>query len=67
MSQDEYITTDQACSMLGISRSTLAYYVKQGRIKKYTRGITRNVFYSRSEIERLAEIRPAEGGDQDEE
>jgi excisionase family DNA binding protein len=62
MSQDEYITTDEAIALLGVSRTTLHTYVKQGRIQKYTRGVTRRVYYKRSEVEELGQIRPAEGG-----
>lgn len=57
---DEYITIDEACAILGVSRATLHNYFKQGKVQKYNKGITRRVLYKRTEIERLAEIKPAE-------
>jgi excisionase family DNA binding protein len=57
----EYLTPEEACAILGVSRRTLERYANAGRIRKYRRGI-RNVFFRRSEVERLrdelSEIRP---------
>ncbi len=50
--KDEYLTTEGACALLGVSRRTLERYTNAGRIKKYRRGI-RNVVYKRSEVENL--------------
>ena len=66
MEEKEYLTESEACALLGVSRGTLYNYVKNGRIRKYTRGITRRVYYSRAELERLNELRLADDG-QDEE
>lgn len=49
---DEYLTTEEACVVLGVSRRTLERYTDAGRIRKYRRGI-RNVVYKRSEVENL--------------
>ncbi len=49
---DEYLTTEEACAVLGVSRRTLERYTDAGRIRKYRRGI-RNVVYKRSEVENL--------------
>lgn len=49
---EEYLTTEGACALLGVSRRTLERYTNAGRIKKYRRGI-RNVVYKRSEVENL--------------
>lgn len=58
---EEFLTTEEACALLGVSRRTLERYTDAGRIKKYRRGI-RNVIYKRSEVqhlkEELAEVRP---------
>jgi excisionase family DNA binding protein len=63
--REEYITTEEACAILRISRRTLERYSAAGRIKKYRRGI-RNVVYSRSEVEwlrdELLEVRPENEG-----
>lgn len=49
---EEYLTTEAACALLGVSRRTLERYTNAGRIKKYRRGI-RNVVYKHSEVENL--------------
>jgi excisionase family DNA binding protein len=58
---EEYLTTEEACALLGVSRRTLERYTNAGRIRKYRRGI-RNVIYKRSEVENLkgelSEVRP---------
>lgn len=53
-SQDytEYLTPEEACAILGVSRRTLERYADAGRIRKYRRGI-RNVVFKRSEVEKL--------------
>jgi len=62
-SQDypEYLTPEEACAILGVSRRTLERYADAGRIRKYRRGV-RNVVFKRSEVEKLrdelSEIRP---------
>ena len=57
----EYVTSDEACDILGVTRRTLDRYADAGRIRKYRRGI-RNVVFRRAEVERLKreleEIRP---------
>lgn len=59
--ENEFMTPEEACALLGISRRTLERYANAGRIKRYRRGM-RNVFFRRSEVERfkeeLTEIRP---------
>jgi len=59
--EGEYVTADEACGILRVTRRTLDRYVDAGRIRKYRRGI-RNVVFIRADIERLKreleEIRP---------
>lgn len=59
-----YLTPQEACDYLGVSRSTLERYADAGRITKYRRGIKRGVFFKRSELDRLLEIRPDEKEDE---
>lgn len=58
---EENLTIEEACAILGVSRRTLERYTNAGRIRKYRRGI-RNVVYKRSEVEHLkkelSEVRP---------
>jgi excisionase family DNA binding protein len=50
--KEEYLSTEEACAILGVSRRTLERYAESGRIKKYRRGL-RSVIYKRVEVERL--------------
>jgi excisionase family DNA binding protein len=63
---EEYLTTEEACAILRVSRRTIERYTNAGRIKKYRRGI-RNVVYKRSEVEKLRDelltIRPEENSE----
>ena len=60
---EEYLTADEACRVLGVTRRTLERYVSIGRIQKYRRGF-RNVVFKRVDVERLKQesedIRPAD-------
>ncbi len=58
--EDGYLTPQEACEYLGVSRRTLERYVETGRITKYRRGIKRAVFFKRVELDRLLEIHPDE-------
>lgn len=49
---EEFMTVEEASARLGISRRTLERYTKNGRIRRYRRGI--RVYYSRNDVERLA-------------
>ena len=59
--EGEYVTADEACDILGVTRRTLDRYVDAGRIRKYRRGI-RNVVFRRIDVEKvkreLEEVRP---------
>lgn len=49
--KEEYLTTEQACSMLGITANTFARYRKRYHIK--TSQVGRNILTPRSEIDKL--------------
>ena len=61
----EYLTPQEACDYLDVSRSTLERYADAGRITKYRRGVKRSVFFKRSELDRLLEIHPDERDNND--
>ncbi|MEO6892847.1 MAG: helix-turn-helix domain-containing protein [Ktedonobacteraceae bacterium] len=55
---NEFLTPDEACQVLGVTRRTLDRYADKKRttpprIKKYQRGI-RNVVFKRVDVEQLA-------------
>ncbi|QBD83101.1 helix-turn-helix domain-containing protein [Ktedonosporobacter rubrisoli] len=53
VSDEDFITIEQARAHLGISRRTLERYTAKGRIRRYRRGI--RVYYRRDEVEQLAQ------------
>ncbi len=55
----EYLTAAEAAGMLGVKVTTLYSYASRGRIQSYRRGIKRERFYRRDEIEALLKMRPA--------
>lgn len=58
---EEYLTIEESCEYLGgISRETLRRRTKDAGIQRYTRGITRAVYYRRADLDRLLELRPVE-------
>lgn len=62
---DEYVTPSEAASMLGVSRQTIDRWGREGRITRYRRGIMRGVYYRRTEIESLSEMKPDEHEEQE--
>ena len=56
--EEEYLTVDQACNLLGVKRATLYSYVSRGLLHSYKQGIRRQRLYRRSEVESLLEVRP---------
>jgi excisionase family DNA binding protein len=57
----EYLTAAEAAGMLGVKVTTLYSYASRGRIQSYRRGIKRERFYRRDDIEALLKMRPADG------
>lgn len=60
---ETFLTVDEACAYLGISRQALDGYVERGDLKRYRRTLGRRVFFKKADIERLMEIRPEEDKD----
>lgn len=56
----EYLTASEAARMLDVKVTTLYAYASRGRIRSYRRGIKRERFYRRADIEALLELRPSE-------
>lgn len=57
----KYLTTQEACTFLGVSRQTINRLVNEKKLHQYKQGVTRTVYYEQSELERIAEIQPKEG------
>ena len=56
---EEYLTGDEAASLLGVKRETLYAYVSRGLLKSYRQGIKRQRLYRRAEIEALRRLAPS--------
>ena len=55
---EEYFSIEEACNYLGgISRETLRRRTEAYGIRKYTRGVTRRVYYRKLDIDKLNEPR----------
>lgn len=61
----EYLTTDEACELLGVKPATLYAYVSRGLLRSYRQGLKRQRLYKKSEIARLREFGPSDSRRQD--
>jgi len=61
---EEYLTGDEAATLMGVKRETLYAYVSRGLLRSYRQGIKRQRLYRRAEIEALVRLAPsgADGG-----
>src|SRR5712691_6947529 len=53
---EEFLTVDEAASLLGVKRETLYAYVSRGILKSYRQGIKRQRLYRRAEVEALRRL-----------
>lgn len=51
MTDDEFLTPEEASAVLGVSRRTLERYVKDRLIQRYRRGM--RVYFKRMDVEQL--------------
>ena len=60
---EEWLTTQEAMALLGVSRTRLWQLTKAGLLTAHQRGVNRKArYYRRAEVERLAhEARPVPG------
>lgn len=60
MNGEEYLTAQEACTLLAIKPATLYAYVSRGILRSYRQGIKRTRLYRRDEVERLLRTEDAE-------
>lgn len=53
-----YLTTQEACTFLGVSRQTVNRLVNEKKLHQFKQGVTRAVYYEQSELEAIASIQP---------
>jgi excisionase family DNA binding protein len=58
---EQYLTGEEAASLLGIKRETLYAYVSRGYLKSYRQGIKRQRLYRRAEVEDLLRLSASSG------
>ena len=56
---EEYLTVEEASTLLGVKPATLYAYVSRGILKSYRQGIKRQRLYRRSEVEGLLRLAPS--------
>lgn len=58
---EEYLSVLEACEYLGgISRQTLRLRAKANSIHAYKQGVSRNVYYRKSDLNKLRAFRPVD-------
>ena len=60
MDGEEFLTAQEACTVLGIKPATLYAYVSRGVLGSYRQGIKRTRLYRRAEVDRLIQLRGPE-------
>lgn len=55
---DEMLTVDEVEQQYGVKRATLYRYVKKGELATYRRGMDRQTYVRRADVERLRRFRP---------
>ena len=58
---EQYLTGEEAASLLGIKRETLYAYVSRGYLNSYRQGIKRQRLYRRAEVEDLLRLSASSG------
>jgi excisionase family DNA binding protein len=59
MNGEEYLTAEEACSLLGVKAATLYAYVSRGVLTSYRQGMKRQRLYKRSQVDALLELKPS--------
>lgn len=64
---EEYYTVAEACEYLGgISNQTLRQRAKASGIYPYKQGVARNVYYRKSDLDKMKAFRPVKDDNEDE-
>jgi citrate synthase len=58
MNGEEYLTAEEARSLLGVKAATLYAYVSRGLLSSYRQGMKRQRLYKKSQIEALIGLQP---------
>ncbi len=58
MNGEEYLTAEEARSLLGVKAATLYTYVSRGLLASYRQGMKRQRLYKKSQVEGLIALEP---------
>lgn len=50
---ETFLSTAEACRLIGVSRETLNRYVNNGLIRRYKQGIARTAYYKQTDVQEL--------------
>jgi excisionase family DNA binding protein len=56
--ESEYVTVEEACAILGVSRATLDKYVRDRRLTRYQQGAPKRTMYKRTALYALKRVQP---------
>jgi citrate synthase len=59
--EDEFVSAQEACRLLGVKPATLYAYVSRGLVQSYKQGARRQRLYRRSELNALRDAPQAPG------
>lgn len=59
---EEYFTIVEACKYLGgISPQTLRLRAKENNVQAYKQGLTKKIYYRKSDLDKITAFRPVNG------
>jgi predicted site-specific integrase-resolvase len=56
----EFLNAKEACQYLGVSRTTLNIYEREGKLRQYVEQAPKRIFYKLSDLAALKGIKPKE-------
>jgi len=59
---EHYLTSSEACDLLGVKPATLYAYVSRGVLKSYRQGIKRTRLYRRRDVQGVLSLHPTRTG-----
>jgi transposase-like protein len=58
MNNEEYLTVQEACAYLGISRQTLRVRARENGTQAFKQSISKSIYYKKADLDKLQELRP---------
>jgi citrate synthase len=59
---EHYLSSSEACELLGVKPATLYAYVSRGLLKSYRQGIRRQRLYRRRDLQGVLRVQPSRAG-----